>query len=338
MEEIGNERNYGNWVLDWLIGRKEFIKESTYSNYENIIYNHIIPKLGTYKLNEITNKVIQKYIIYLYNNGRIDKSGGLSSKTIKDVITIIKLSLREAMKEKIIDYIDLDLSYPKNKKYTKIKYFNKLEQRKINLYCLNNFDIKNMGILLSLYTGIRIGELCALRWEDISFSKNTIYITKTLQRIYVKETGETKVIVTTPKTKNSNREIPLNKNIMKLLRIFKTDNNNYILTNSTKCMEPRNFRRYYHLMIEKTGISNIPFHSLRHTFASNCIRLGGDYKAVSELLGHASVNITLNIYVHPQMSEKKRCANLLFKENSELFLNTYETYKYLTRSPLDNKD
>lgn len=327
MENNGNEKLYRDWILEWLEDKKNYVKESTYASYANIVYNHLIPKIGNYKLKEINNHVIQKYILSLYKNGRVDSGGGLSQKTVRDIITIIKLSLRKALKDKLIDYIDLEFDYPTSSSNLKVKYFDKLEQRKIIIYCLESFTLKDIGILLSLQTGMRIGELCALKWEDINFNKNIIYINKTLQRIYNKETGKTKVVVTNPKTVKANREIPIDKDFAKLLKIFRNGNKNYVLTNTETSMEPRSFRKYYYKIIENTKISKISFHSLRHTYASNCIRLGVDYKTVSELLGHASVNITLNIYVHPQLSEKKRCANLLFKENSDLFLNAYKKNK-----------
>ena len=316
--------NYQEWILEWLEEKKNYVKESTYANYSNIIHNHLIPELGNYYLDDISNKMLQQLIINKYHTGRLDNNGGLSDKTIRDIGTVIKLSMKSAIKDNLINYIDLDFNYPKNAINNKIHFFSKNEQRKIIEFCLNNLNIKSVCILLSLYSGIRIGELCALQWQDIDFKKNIIHIDKTLQRIYVKEMEGTKIIITNPKTKNANRDIPINKDFSSLLKQFKTKNENYILTNKDKWMEPRSFRKYYYKIIKIMGISKIPFHSLRHTFASNCIRLGVDYKTVSELLGHASVNITLNIYVHPQMSEKKKCINLIYKENSDIFFYGYD--------------
>lgn len=266
----------------------------------------------------IDNHILQEMILDKYRIGRIDNRGGLSDKTIKDIGTLLKLTLKGAIKDNLIDYLDLEFRYPKKEKKNKIYTFSKKEQKKIVDYCLENLDIKNMGILLTLYSGLRIGELCALKWSDIDLKKDILSVNKTIQRIYLKDVGKSKMIISSPKTKNANRVIPLNSEFVSLLKQFKTDNNNYFLSNDTVWMEPRSFRKYYYDMIQELGISNITFHSLRHTFASNCIRLGVDYKTVSELLGHSSVNITLNIYVHSQMSQKKKCINLIYKENNNI--------------------
>ena len=179
-------------------------------------------------------------------------------------------------------------------------------RKKIIDYTVNRKKGKDMGIALILYTGLRIGEICALKWGDINFKKNYLVVNKTIQRIYMKNDKKnerkSKVIITTPKTRNAIRMIPINYEFAKFLKELKKDDDCYILSSKTKYIEPRTFRKYYYRVLRKLEINNMNFHSLRHTFASNCIRLGCDYKTVSELLGHSSVNITLNIYVHSKMN------------------------------------
>ena len=133
--------------------------------------------------------------------------------------------------------------------------------------------------------------------------------------MYIKDKDKniSKVIITTPKTKNANREIPINKDFMEVLKPLKTDKDNYILSNNDKYIEPRTYRKYFNKKLKELKIKHFNFHSLRHTFATNCISLGCDYKTVSELLGHANVNITLNLYVHPRYSQKKKCIDLVSK-------------------------
>ena len=191
----------------------------------------------------------------------------------------------------------------------------KYEQNKLTNYVLNNLTSRNIGILLSLYSGIRIGELCALQWKDIDFKNNKLIISKTVQRIYIKDKDKniSKVIITSPKTKNANREIPINKDFIEILKKIKSDNDYYILSNNEKYIEPRTYRKYFNKALKENKIKHFNFHSLRHTFATNCITLGCDYKTVSELLGHANVNITLNLYVHPRYSQKKKCIDLVSK-------------------------
>lgn len=306
---------YKDWIYNWLLEKKHYIKESTYANYSNAVFNHIIPKLGRYKLDELSHKLIQDYLLDLSINGKINGSGGLSSKTIKDITIIIKGSLKKAMNENKIKYIGLTFNYPLDSKLEKIYVLSKSEQKKITSYCLNNLDNRNLGILISLYSGLRIGELCSLQWNDINLKKSIISINKTVQRIYVKDFKESKskIIITTPKTKNANREIPVSKEFIELLKKFRGNNNEYILSGSEKLIEPRTYRKYFDKVLKEIKINHTNFHSLRHTFATNCISLGVDYKTVSELLGHANVNITLNLYVHPRLSQKKKCIKLICK-------------------------
>lgn len=204
---------YKKFAVKWLDKKRGFVKQSTYVNYACIIHNHIIPILGNYYLRNISNELLQNFIIRKCQEGRLDSSGGLSDKAIKDIVSVLKSSIRYAIKNGYMKYIDLEFYYPNNCNNDKVFVFSKIEQKKL--------------------------------------------ITK-------------------------------------------------------KYMEPRNLRKYYYKIIDKLGISKLNFHSLRHTFATNCIRLGCDYKTVSELLGHSSVNMTLNIYVHFQMSQKKRCINAMY--------------------------
>lgn len=314
-----NKLLYKDWIWDWLSYKKDYIKESTYANYSNIISNHIAPDLGKYYLKDLNNKIIQEFLLKKYKIGRLDNLGGLSSKTIRDIVAIIKSSLKFAMKEDIISNFNLDFIYPKISSKGKIYTISKQDQDKLIDYILKNQSSKNFGILLTLYSGIRIGELCALQWKDIDFKNNILNINKTLQRVYIKDKQikKSKLIITNPKTHNAEREIPLNKDFAKELKKFKTDNEDYILSGSRKWIEPRTYRRFFARTLEKVKIDKINFHGLRHTFATNCIKLGVDYKTVSELLGHATVNITLNLYVHPQMSQKKKCIDLICKKFSE---------------------
>ena len=306
---------YKDWIYTWLLEKKDYIKESTYANYSNNIFNHIIPKLGNYYLNELNHKVIQDFLLELSKNGRKDNNGGLAEKTIKDITIIIKGSIKKGINEDKIKHIELTFNYPKDNKENKLYVLTKREQNKITNYVLENINSKNIGLLISLYSGIRIGELCALRWEDVDFKKNSLTINKTIQRVYIKDKDKniSKVIITTPKTKNANREIPINKDFLEILKKIKSDKKNYILTGNEKYIEPRTYRKYFNKILDELKIKHFNFHSLRHTFATNCISLGVDYKTVSELLGHANVNITLNLYVHPRYSQKKKCIDLICK-------------------------
>ena len=314
-----NKILYKDWIWEWLSFKKDYIKESTYANYSNIITNHIVPELGNYLLNKLNNKIIQNFLLDKSKNGRLDNTGGLSSKTIRDITAIIKSSLKSAFRENLIPNLNLDFIYPKITQKDKIYTLSKRSQESLTNYILENQSIKTLGILLTLYSGIRIGELCALQWKDIDLKNNILHINKTLQRVYINDTKihSSKIVITEPKTHNAERDIPISKEFANELKKYKTEPEHYLLSCSNKWIEPRTYRRFFERISKKANIEKINFHGLRHTFATNCIKLGIDYKTVSELLGHATVNITLNLYVHPQMSQKKKCINLICKNFQE---------------------
>lgn len=299
---IKTKIKYKDYIYKWLENKKIGIKESTYANYSNIISNYIVPKLGKYKIKKINHDIIQEYIYYLYDTKK------LSTKTIKDVIIVVKASLKT-----INNKIDFKFIYPKIIN-NKVNILTKKEQNIIVKYINENISYKNIGILLSLMLGIRIGELCALKWNDINLNEEIITVNNTIQRIYIKSKKEckSKVIITSPKTLYSQRKIPLNKDILNLLNKLQKDKNTYFLTGNNKFIEPRSYRNHFNKVLNNLNIKHYKFHCLRHTFATNLIEMGFDYKVVSELLGHSNINTTLNIYVHPKMSIKKECINSLY--------------------------
>jgi len=307
---------FKDWVYDWLLKQKNYIKESTYANYSNAVFNHIIPALGDYTLDKINYNILQEFLIDMFYNGRLDKKGGLSEKSVKDIATILKCTLKSAMNQEKMKQINLNFNYPKSTNKNKMYILTKSEQKKIISYIIENQTSRNLGILISLFTGIRIGELCALQWKDVDLKKGYITINKTLQRVYIKgkNVNISKILITAPKTKNANRDIPLSKDLSNILLKIKNKDDYYVISNNSKYIEPRTYRKYFVKFLNIVKINHINFHALRHTFATNCIRLGVDYKTVSELLGHSNVNITLNLYVHPEMSQKKKCINLLSKD------------------------
>ena len=180
-----------------------------------------------------------------------------------------------------------------------------------------NFTFRNLGVYICLSTGIRIGEICALTWNDIDTENGIIYVRKTIQRIYIIENGKrhTELLLDTPKTKNSIREIPMTKDLLKILKPLKkiVNNNFFVLTNDAKATEPRTYRNYYKKMLESLNIPELKFHGLRHSFATRCIESNCDYKTVSVILGHSNISTTLNLYVHPNLEQKKKCIEQMAK-------------------------
>lgn len=292
---------------EWLHRKEQYIRESTYSTYYSHLENHIYPSLGSTECGLLTEADLQ--------NAVTGWAGELSEKSVKDIVMILKACIKYANKCGYINLKDMDIRYPSKKNYKKIKTYSAYEQRRIIRAVEADLNYKSLGILITLYTGIRIGELCALKWCDIDFKNNTVYITKTLQRLYFKDdngNGYTKITITAPKTLSSIREIPLSSVIMNIIRKLRLKSGDaYVLTGNCKFIEPRTYRNYYNKFVEELGIRCLNFHSLRHTFATVCIESGADYKTVSELLGHSTVNMTLNLYVHPSMEQKRRCVEMI---------------------------
>lgn len=178
-------------------------------------------------------------------------------------------------------------------------------------YTKQHFTFRNLGIFICLSTGMRIGEICALTWEDVDLERGIITVSHTLERLYIVENGRryTQLNLDTPKTQNSQREIPISKELMKMLRPIKRIVNErfYVLTNDSKPIEPRTYRNYYKKLLQELKIPKLKFHGLRHSFATRCIESNCDYKTVSVILGHSNISTTLNLYVHPNMEQKKKC-------------------------------
>lgn len=296
---------YNDWLDKWLLLQKNQIKESTYSTYKTHIENHIKPYFKDVYISKITNKEIQEFINDKIMYGRLDHQGGLSVKTVKELVNIIKLSLKSAINNQIIESIIFELKYPKHNHIIQMLEHEECEQ--LIKYLKQERTFISIGILLILCTGIRIGELCALTNQDINLNKQELYIDKTLQRIYDIDNHSSKIIVSSTKTHHSTRIIPIPNTLLPYLEI--ENNNYYFLTQNEKYIEPRTLRYHFKKILKKVNLSNVTVHSLRHYFASQCIELGFDYNCLSEILGHSSPSTTMNLYVHSKKEYKKTCMN-----------------------------
>lgn len=257
------------------------------------------------------------------NSGRLSNKKGLSLKTVKDIMTVTKSCLNSAMKNGIIKRKTFDYKFPKNISSKKIKIFSHTEHLKLFQYINSNLDEKSLGILISLLCGLRIGEVCGLKWCDIDFENEILSVNRTVQRIYIKKSisSESKIVISSPKTASSFRNIPLSKHLIKTMKKLRKNNNFYIISGNRNFIEPRIYRKYYYSILSSLNLSKLSFHSLRHTFTTQAIELGTDYKTVAEILGHSSINITLNLYVHPKMEYKRKCLNLIYNELSSSLKN-----------------
>lgn len=312
------------YIYYWLKKREPYIKTSTYATYLSNIENHILPYFNSIDFKNITVDTNQKFILYLSQQGRLHKEEGLSAKTVKDIMSLWLSILKSAKEDRIINLQDFHYRYPQSNneyKIEKVKCLSIEQETQIINFLKSHPNAKNIGILLSLSTGIRIGELCALRWKNINLQNKEIYITETLQRIYIKNIdnknnnilkGTSKIILTKPKSSQSIRIIPLAEYLIKLLTPLQKPKDCFFLTGfSNRWMEPRTYRDYYNRLLKKENLLFVTFHGLRHTFATRCIETGCDYKTVSELLGHTNIETTLRLYVHSNMERKRKCIDIM---------------------------
>ena len=285
---------------------KHTIKIRTYNRYKSICELHLIKDLGEYELDELKPNVLQDFLLK-----KIDDH--YSTNTIKGIVSVLKQALRLAI---TLEFVDKEycsnLKMPSSEE-KEISVFTKKEQQVIESFCLNHKKRNYIGIVICLYTGIRLGELLALTWDDIDFNSNLLTINKTSYS--AKVDGKTQIIVDKPKTKKSNRVIPLPSQLVKLLKIIKKESNSkyVITTRNSGIVGNRSYQRTFKFILKKVNVPYRNFHSLRHTFATNAIELGMDVKTLAEILGHTNAMITLNRYSHSLLNYKIEMMNKLGK-------------------------
>lgn len=287
---------------EWIEDKKKYVKRSTYALYSVLLENQILPAFGTSRsLNEAE---VQDFIFKKI-------SSGLSRKSVRDIVAVIKMIKRYGIRNGVLEPAEWCLRFPMPPAKNAPSVMNQQDQKKILHYIEKNFTFKSLGIYICLLTGMRIGEICALKWKDIDIECGIFHVRRTIERIYIIEEGQrrTELLIGTPKTATSLRAIPISRSLLRILKPLKkiVNEDNYFLTNGQKPLEPRSYRAYYLRLLRMLGIQKVKFHGLRHSFATRCIESGCDYKTISSILGHADISTTLNLYVHPDISQKKKC-------------------------------
>ena len=299
---------FNDWSNKWLnIYQINNLKAKTFCLYQDIIDLHLNPYFGKIDLANINNELVQKYILV--------KKENLSNVTINLHITLLKTIMNQALENEIIQVNKIYKTKKLRVNSKEVKAFSINDQKKIENYCLNSKEYYySVGILLCLYTGLRIGELVALTWDDVNFKTKELYINKTITR--VRKNKEWIDMIIEPKTKKSIRKIPLGNEIIILLKELKKKKiSKYIVSNKTGDRALIRTYQYFFTRIQK--LLNIKevlnFHALRHTFATRAIESGMDIKTLSEILGHSNTSITINRYVHSLDETKKKAMNKLSK-------------------------
>ena len=292
----------------WKKDKKQYVKKSSFSAYMLLVENHLLPGFGN--KHNVEETEVQAFVIQKLEQG-------LSHKTIKDILIVLKMVLKFGAKNKWLEYHPFDIQFPTEREKPNIEVLSRANQKRIMIYVQEHFTFRNLGVYICLSAGMRIGEICALTWEDIDAENGVIHIRRTIQRIYTIDEGirKTELVLDSPKTKHSIREIPMSRDLLKMLKPVKKVVNNkfFVLTNDAKPTEPRTYRSYYKKFMRALDVPQLKFHGLRHSFATRCIESKCDYKTVSVILGHSNISTTLNLYVHPNLEQKKRCIEQMFK-------------------------
>lgn len=292
---------------EWLGEVEQNRKYSTYIKYKKLYTCHIQPLFSSDKLPRMSNSYIQAQITALE----------VSDSTRQSILAAIKQGLRYA--ERQYGYpMPVISRCPLQKKSSAVEIMNRTEQSRLIQFLYSDMDISKAGIYLCLFTGLRLGEICSLKWTDIDQEKGLLHVNRTVQRIECKEgTAKTILLETPPKSVFSKREIPISDTLLSLLTKFRQEGQEYVLQNN-KPMEPRTYQNHFKKYLQRINAPNYNFHILRHTFATNCIDSGMDIKSLSEILGHSNVQITLNRYVHPSMDTKRKYINALSADYGQL--------------------
>lgn len=301
------------WLDTWLNKYlKTTIKLRTYLKYNDIINKHINPILGEYELDDLNGNILQEFVLYKLNNGNLITSEKLADNSVIAIVSLLKQALRQALflgisNTEYTTHIKIPMAKEKE-----IMVFNRLEQQKLESYCLNSKP-NYIGIIICLYTGIRLGELLALTWNDIDFDNKLLRVNKTVYTIT--KNGKNEAHIDKPKTKQSNRIIPLPKQIINLLKRKKKESiSNYIIsTKNGGIVQNRSYQKSFKSILNRCEITYKNFHSLRHTFATRALELGMDVKTLSEILGHKNSSITLNRYSHSLLEHKFEFMNKVGK-------------------------
>lgn len=303
---------FDNILDQWEVERRYRVKDSSYFLYETVIEHHIRPYFGRLYLEQVTNNSIQTFI-----NRKMEEN--LSTSYINYIELLLRCILRTSRRKYHLSPDLLDVRFTKTPNKT-LNIFTYQEWKQLERHLLQQTDEFSFGILLCMYTGIRIGELSGLKWEDFDSFNQQLFVQRTVYRMknpdydYSENCPKTVLYTGTPKTPSSVRTIPLPQRLAEEMLQRRKQKHLFILTGSEHCLEPRTIQKRYKRLLRQCGLRYLNFHSLRHSFATIGIQKGFDHKTMSEILGHASVNMTLNVYVHSNMDQKRQCMELIMRD------------------------
>lgn len=307
------EQKFSEVLSLWLNANRVRLKGATENKYLYMIESHIIPKLGNYRISTITSSVVNDFLDEQLKEGQLKGNGGLSPSYVKTIAIIIEAALKYAAAEGMCQPLKTPIHKPSVPK-KELQILTSDVQTSFEKILIEEENEVSLGTMIALHTGMRIGEVCALMWEDVDFENNIIHVRHTVARVTsISDVSKTKLIIDTPKTMSSKRDIPISSVLKPILfSAHEHKKSTYVVSENNSFIGTRTFDYRYRQMLKRNNISNFNFHTIRHTFATRCIEVGVDVKSLSEILGHSNVSTTLNTYVHPSMEIKKNQIEKLY--------------------------
>ncbi|GHU52470.1 site-specific integrase [Clostridia bacterium] len=283
----------------YLVSRRNLLKSSTYGVYERYITNHITSYFGNMTCAKLTQEILQDFADKNFENG-------LSVITVQSVLSFLKSGLKSKVNNGVFE-----VELPKKQKH-EVEVFSIDEQKRLEITAASSDSIDFLGVILCLYTGLRIGEVCGLMWSDIDFERRLLHVRRTMQRIKGKGVSKTEIVFLPPKSQTSARAIPLPDFLLNILNDHKVKTLcPYILSRDCEPVEPRNLQYRFQKLLNAADVKRVNFHVTRHTFATRALESGCDIKTLSEILGHSSATVTLNRYAHCLDKHKRDCMESL---------------------------
>lgn len=298
-------RTFAEILYLWLSTNRIRLKGGTINKYQYIIDKHIVPTLGAIEIRYLTADRINTFLFHELEEGRLDGEGGLSPSYVRTIMLVIKAAHQYAVERNLCPPLSGSIYKPSIPKKD-LQILNKVQQKHLENHLLHEPPSIVAGIYLSLHAGLRIGEICALSWTDVDMENKLLHVRHTIACVPDPAKGH-KLILDTPKTKASFRDIPISSTLYNMLaQCRQSAVSTYVISNSRNhFMNPRTFEYQFHQVLRRASLDDINFHALRHTFATRCIEVGVDVKTLSEILGHSNAAITLNTYVHSSMDLKR---------------------------------
>lgn len=316
ISDFSEETTLADWLLYWLDAYvKPVSKPSGYEHYRDNCVKHIIPAIGEIQLGNLTPRVLQRFFNTQARTGNLRNGGPLSTKSLRNMRAVLDVALKLATAEELMPSNPVPLTAIKSVKSRRVQIMTNDAQRILESYLFEHYGHKEAGILMAPYTGMRLGEICALRWKNYTASTGMLYIESTVRRTTDTDAGphapKTHLVFGTTKTTSSERELYMPPVVQQLLKTQRerfarqfgreADGEDFIIFNRCgRVVDPDNLSHYFSRVLKKLHLEHVKFHAMRHTFATRAIENGIDVATVSGLLGHADVTTTTHFYVHPR--------------------------------------